>query len=111
MFTIGSPDSKVEWVYVDNLAHGHLLAAQKLSSPSSIVTGQAYACNCSSTSDESHSYFVSDQAPINNFEFFRPLYESLGYSLPRMRIPLTVAVRLPVLTSPPPLTSPVCSSV
>lgn len=36
-FNIGSPDSLVEWVYVDNLVHAHILAAQKLGEPNSPV--------------------------------------------------------------------------
>jgi len=33
-------------------------------------------------------YFVSDGEPINNFEFFRPLLEGLGYRFPTIRFPV-----------------------
>lgn len=88
-FTIGQSDSLVEFVYVDNLVDAHILAVDKLLR--------------ASTEDSSHSgdggadplphdvagqaFFVSDGQPINNFEFFRPLLEGLGYRFPMLRLP------------------------
>jgi nucleoside-diphosphate-sugar epimerase len=33
------------------------------------------------------AYFVTDGAPINYFEFFRPIVEGLGFRFPRRRVP------------------------
>ncbi|MPC43711.1 Short-chain dehydrogenase/reductase family 42E member 1 [Portunus trituberculatus] len=47
-------------------------------SPSSppLVSGQAF--------------FISDSAPVSHFEYFRPLFEGLGYSFPALTLPLWV---------------------
>lgn len=76
-FVYGDPGSQVEFVHVDNLVSAHELAAEALSpakEPS--AAGQAY--------------FISDGRPINNFEFFRPLVEGLGYPFPALRLPLSL---------------------
>lgn len=63
---IGSPSTLCDWTYVDNLCHALILAATSLTAgPHSPAAGQAYA--------------ISDDKPLNNFEFLRPLCEGLGY--------------------------------
>ncbi|TRY90140.1 hypothetical protein DNTS_033333 [Danionella cerebrum] len=74
-FVYGAPESLVEFVHVDNLVAAHLLAAEAL-------TEQKQHCAAG------QAYFVSDGRPVNNFEFFRPLVEGLGYSFPNVRLPL-----------------------
>ena len=37
-----------------------------------------------------NAYFISDGAPVNNFLFFKPLVEGLGYSYPTVRVPLSM---------------------
>lgn len=74
-FVYGEPSSLVEFVHVDNLVLAHELAAEAL------------------TLDKQHRsagqvYFISDGRPVNNFEFFRPLVEGLGYPFPKLRLPL-----------------------
>jgi len=77
-FTIGSPENKVDFVYVENLVHAHILALETLTSKS--VTSPAAG----------KPYFISDQQPINNFLFFKPLWEAMGYSYPKISIPTGV---------------------
>nr|XP_032830668.1 short-chain dehydrogenase/reductase family 42E member 1 isoform X1 [Petromyzon marinus] len=84
-FVYGRPDSRVDFVHVDNLVDAHALAADALrAGRGSPAGGQAY--------------FVSDGRPVNNFEFFRPLVEGLGYEFPRARLPLLVVYAVAFLT-------------
>ena len=68
-FAIGPASSKVDWVYVDNLVCAHILASERLADKESKVAGNAYC--------------ISDQNPINQFEFLRPLIK--GIQLPVAR--------------------------
>ncbi|PRP84105.1 short-chain dehydrogenase/reductase family 42E member 1-like [Planoprotostelium fungivorum] len=72
--TMGRSDSLVEYVYVDNLAHAHILAAKTLSEEKSRAAGEAF--------------FVSDQHPVNNFEFLRPLAAALDIPYPSLAMPV-----------------------
>ena len=64
---IGSEDTLCDWVYVDNLTHALILAGQSLAAGSaSRAAGQAYC--------------ISDDTPLNNFLFLRPLLHGLGYT-------------------------------
>jgi len=64
---IGSPDVLCDWVYIDNLTQALILAASSLShlGPLSPAAGSAYC--------------ISDDQPINTFDFLRPLCAGLGY--------------------------------
>lgn len=74
-FVYGSPQALVDFVHVDNLVSAHVLAAEGLTAERGrVAAGQAY--------------FISDDAPVNNFEFFRPLVEGLGHPMPTLRLPL-----------------------
>lgn len=84
-FVYGKPTSLVEFVHVDNLVSAHILAAEALMAEKQHRSaGQAY--------------FISDGRPVNNFEFFRPLVEGLGYSFPKLRLPITLIYYLAFLT-------------
>lgn len=84
-FVYGDPRSLVEFVHVDNLVSAHELAAEALMSEHQHRSaGQAY--------------FISDGRPVNNFEFFRPLVEGLGYSFPKLRLPLSLIYFVAFLT-------------
>ncbi|XP_065826747.1 short-chain dehydrogenase/reductase family 42E member 1-like [Oscarella lobularis] len=83
-FTHGSDDSLVEFVHVDNLAQAHVLAAKALDENPSTVGGQPY--------------FISDGCPVNNFEFFRPLIEGLGFKYPTIKLPLHLVYFFAFLT-------------
>ncbi|XP_066541565.1 short-chain dehydrogenase/reductase family 42E member 1 [Hoplias malabaricus] len=80
-FVYGDPDSLVEFVHVDNLVSAHILAAKALTEK---AAGQAY--------------FISDGRPVNNFEFFRPLVEGLGYTFPKLRLPISLVYFFAFLT-------------
>jgi len=66
-FCIGHRSNLCDWLYVDNLTHALLLAASSLatSGSQSPAAGQAYC--------------ISDDRPVNNFDFLRPFCEGLGY--------------------------------
>lgn len=84
-FVYGDPRSLVEFVHVDNLVQAHILASEALKADKGhIASGQPY--------------FISDGRPVNNFEFFRPLVEGLGYTFPSTRLPLTVIYCFAFLT-------------
>ncbi|XP_036998347.2 short-chain dehydrogenase/reductase family 42E member 1 [Artibeus jamaicensis] len=84
-FVYGDPKSLVEFVHVDNLVQAHILAAEALKADKGyIASGQPY--------------FISDGRPVNNFEFFRPLVEGLGYPFPSIRLPLTIIYYFAFLT-------------
>lgn len=83
--TYGARDSLVDFLHVDNLVLGHVLAARGLAQDRAhVAAGQAY--------------FLSDQKPINNFEFFRPLIEGLGYSFPKVNLPVTLVFYIAFVT-------------
>jgi len=69
---IGGDGAMHDHIHIDNLVHAHLLAAEALV-PRNPVCGQAY--------------FVSDGEPEQLFRFVRPLFEGLGYEVPKISIP------------------------
>jgi len=74
-FTYGSKNSLVDFVHVDNVIQAHFLAAHGLTEVKKyIAAGKAY--------------FISDGLPVNNFKFFEPLVEGLGYTFPRINLPV-----------------------
>ncbi|MBK6578133.1 MAG: NAD-dependent epimerase/dehydratase family protein [Sandaracinaceae bacterium] len=74
-FLMGDGSALFDVVYVDNVVHGHLLAASRLHDPSTreSVGGKAY--------------FVGEGNAINYFEFIRPYAAARGVSLPKLRLP------------------------
>ncbi|XP_066493719.1 short-chain dehydrogenase/reductase family 42E member 1 [Tiliqua scincoides] len=84
-FVYGDPGSLVDFVHVDNLVEAHILAAEAL--------GAAKEHKA-----EGQAYFLSDGSPVNNFEFFCPLVEGLGYTFPTLRLPLLVVYFFAFLT-------------
>ncbi|KAL1007471.1 hypothetical protein UPYG_G00087240 [Umbra pygmaea] len=84
-FVYGNPRSLVEFVHVDNLVLAHELAADALAPEKQHRSaGQVY--------------FISDGRPVNNFEFFRPLVEGLGYTFPKLRLPVSLIYFVAFLT-------------
>ncbi len=68
-FRIGSGRAAFEHVYVGNVAHAHVLAAQAILDPESPIAGEVY--------------FVTDDSPtVNFFDFMEPILNALGHSLP-----------------------------
>lgn len=96
---IGGMGGVHDHVHVDNLVHAHLLAADALA-PGSPVCGRAY--------------FITDGEPARMFEFARPLFEGLGYTIPKPNIPAAPLMLLMrgwqwlhfKLGFPPPIFSP-----
>lgn len=74
-----------DFLHVDNLVQGHILAGQALSADRECIAG-------------GQAYFLSDGAPVNTFEFFRPLFEGLGYKMPKMTLPVSVVYFIAFLT-------------
>lgn len=69
---IGGNGALHDHINIDNLVYAHVLAAEALV-PGSPVCGKAY--------------FVSDGEPAQMFDFARPLFEGLGYTVPKLVIP------------------------
>ncbi len=70
--TIGDGSALSDNTFIDNLVDGEIEAARHLM-PGSALGGQAY--------------YITDGAPINYFEFFRPLITGMGYRHPQWKIP------------------------
>lgn len=84
-FVYGDPKSLVEFVHVDNLVQAHILASEALKANKGYIAS-------------GNPYFISDGVPVNNFEFFRPLVEGLGYSFPSIRLPMKLIYCFAFLT-------------
>ncbi|KAJ0255951.1 hypothetical protein HA466_0089870 [Hirschfeldia incana] len=80
LFKLGDPNSKIDWICVDNIVLALMLATTSLFSEHSKVAGKAY--------------FVSDGNPINFFEFLQPLLKNLDYDLPKSSLSIPLAVSL-----------------
>jgi nucleoside-diphosphate-sugar epimerase len=74
-FLLGDGSARFDIVYVDNVAHAHLLAAKRLEDEATRdrVGGQAY--------------FIGEGNAPNYFEFIRPYAEVHGIALPKRRLP------------------------
>ncbi len=69
---IGDGSGVTDNTHVDNLADAHLLAARALARRPELVSGQAY--------------FITDDEPMDAFEWFEPLFTALGYPMPERRV-------------------------
>jgi 3beta-hydroxy-delta5-steroid dehydrogenase/steroid delta-isomerase len=69
---VGDGSALSDNTFIENLVDGQIEAARHLL-PGSPVCGQAY--------------FVTDGAPINYFDFFRPVIEALGFRHPTRSLP------------------------
>jgi nucleoside-diphosphate-sugar epimerase len=77
---LGDGSARFSHVYSENVAHAHLLAAERLW-PGSSVAGQCY--------------FICDHYPAGNFfDFMIPYLEALGLAAPRRSIPFRLAYAL-----------------
>jgi len=74
-FLMGDGSARFDVVYVDNVVHGHLLAAAKLHDEATRarVGGEAF--------------FVGEGNAPNYFEFIRPYAASRGIAMPKRRMP------------------------
>ncbi|XP_074648240.1 short-chain dehydrogenase/reductase family 42E member 1-like [Tubulanus polymorphus] len=85
VFTYGDKDSLVDFLHADNLIQAEYLAGVKLS--------EKHSCKAAG-----QAYFICDNKPVNNFEFFRPLVEGLGYSFPKVSLPFNFMFFIAFLT-------------
>ncbi|XP_058509939.1 putative short-chain dehydrogenase/reductase family 42E member 2 [Solea solea] len=83
-FRFGDPQSRMNWVHVDNLVLAHTLAADALTvKRSGVASGQAY--------------FINDGVSVNLFEWLTPLFEKLGYSRPLINLPVSLVYSAAIL--------------
>ncbi|KAK2533552.1 putative short-chain dehydrogenase/reductase family 42e member 2 [Columba guinea] len=76
-FKFGDPSAKMNWVHAENLIQAQILAAAALTPEKNyIASGQVY--------------FINDGEKFNLFEWLTPLFEKLGCSKPRIRIPTSL---------------------
>ncbi|GAU97375.1 hypothetical protein RvY_08686 [Ramazzottius varieornatus] len=74
----------VDFVHIDNVVEAHVLAGRALGPDKNCIAG-------------GKSYFINDGLPINNFEFFRPLIEGLGYQFPNRTLPFSFIFFIAIL--------------
>jgi nucleoside-diphosphate-sugar epimerase len=74
-FCLGDGSAQFEVVYVDNVCHGHLLAASALNDP------QRSACVAG------HAFFLTEGNRINYFDWLRPYALVKGVQVPVRRLP------------------------
>ncbi len=73
---LGDGSARFNHVYVENVAHAHLLAAERLRLGSPIAGA---------------SYFITDHPAENFFSFFDPFLQDLGLPIPTRSIPYRTA--------------------
>jgi len=77
---LGNGTARFSHAFSENVAHAHVLAAQKLA-PGAVVCGQAY--------------FICDHYPAENlFDFMEPFLRALDLPIPRRSIPYRLAYAL-----------------
>lgn len=72
-FYLGTGQNLVDWTYVKNVVHAHILASEKLVSPNQAPAG--------------NFYFITNDEPIKFWEFIGHFWEGLGYGRPYIGIP------------------------
>ncbi|XP_060696950.1 putative short-chain dehydrogenase/reductase family 42E member 2 [Hemiscyllium ocellatum] len=73
-FTFGNPDTKMNWVHVDNLVQAHILAGEALTAAKGhVASGQVY--------------YINDGEAVNVFDWLSPLFVKLGYK-PWFHVPV-----------------------
>jgi nucleoside-diphosphate-sugar epimerase len=78
--TIGGLQSRQDWVSIGNAAYAHVLAAHRLVRSPAGVAGRAFP--------------ISDHHPINQYRMLEPLFVALGQPLPRLGLPVPVAMAI-----------------
>jgi nucleoside-diphosphate-sugar epimerase len=75
-FAIGDPSTLVDWVYVDNLVSAHVLALANLLSDNPTAHLEAIC--------------ISDDHPVNQFDFLAPLFCAVGGSPVTTHVPTRI---------------------
>lgn len=81
-YQIGDGSNLFDWSYVENIAYGHLLAADKLESGSAIG-GQVY--------------FLTNGEPMKFWDFANYVFTNMGYPPTKFRVPYTIVYYYSVL--------------
>ncbi|XP_056142799.1 sterol-4-alpha-carboxylate 3-dehydrogenase, decarboxylating isoform X2 [Lampris incognitus] len=81
-FIIGDGTNLVDFTFVENVVHGHILAAEHLK-PDSPVCGKAY--------------HITNDEPIRFWDFMSEVLVGLGYAAPRYHLPYTLVYVLAML--------------
>ncbi|KAM9310547.1 sterol-4-alpha-carboxylate 3-dehydrogenase, decarboxylating [Pholidichthys leucotaenia] len=81
-FIIGDGTNLVDFTFVENVVHGHILAAERLTSDSPIC-GKAY--------------HITNDEPIRFWDFMSEVLTGLGYPAPRYHLPYTLVYGLALL--------------
>ncbi|XP_059372797.1 sterol-4-alpha-carboxylate 3-dehydrogenase, decarboxylating-like [Carassius carassius] len=81
-FIIGDGSNLVDFTFVENVVHGHILAAEHLKADSPLC-GQAY--------------HITKDEPVRFWDFMSQILEGLGYSAPRYYLPYTLVYGIALL--------------
>ncbi|KAM8848346.1 sterol-4-alpha-carboxylate 3-dehydrogenase, decarboxylating [Synchiropus picturatus] len=81
-FIIGDGSNLVDFTYVDNVVHGHILAAESLRADSPIC---------------GKPYHITNDEPIRFWDFMSQVLVGLGYAAPSLRLPYSLVYGLAVL--------------
>ncbi|XP_026135629.1 sterol-4-alpha-carboxylate 3-dehydrogenase, decarboxylating-like isoform X2 [Carassius auratus] len=81
-FIIGDGSNLVDFTFVENVVHGHILAAEHLKADSPLC-GQAY--------------HITNDEPVRFWDFMSQILEGLGYSAPRYHLPYTLVYGIALL--------------
>ncbi|XP_024139944.1 sterol-4-alpha-carboxylate 3-dehydrogenase, decarboxylating [Oryzias melastigma] len=81
-FIIGNGANLVDFTYVENVVHGHILAAERLR-PDSPICGKPY--------------HITNDEPIPFWDFMSEVLVGLGYAAPRFHLPYRLVYGLALL--------------
>ncbi|XP_027864747.1 sterol-4-alpha-carboxylate 3-dehydrogenase, decarboxylating [Xiphophorus couchianus] len=81
-FIIGDGTNLVDFTYVENVVHGHILAAEHLRADSPIC---------------GKPYHITNDEPIRFWDFMSEILVGLGYAAPRFHLPYTLVYGLALL--------------
>ncbi|XP_034037236.1 sterol-4-alpha-carboxylate 3-dehydrogenase, decarboxylating [Thalassophryne amazonica] len=81
-FIIGDGTNLVDFTFVENVVHGHILAAERLR-PHSPICGKPY--------------HITNDEPVRFWDFMSEVLLALGYDVPRYHLPYTLVYGLAVL--------------
>lgn len=81
-FIIGDGTNLVDFTFVENVVHGHILAAETLK-PNSPICGKPY--------------HITNDEPVRFWDFMSEVLVGLGYAAPRYHLPYTLVYGLALL--------------
>jgi sterol-4alpha-carboxylate 3-dehydrogenase (decarboxylating) len=85
---VGAGDNIVDWTYVGNVVHAHMLALQKGAAAASAADKQAAAAA------SGKAYFVTDGAPLPFWTFMNWLILGLGFDSATRRVPYALVLAI-----------------